>query len=71
MKQGNPTRKFGIIAAIGAMLSGLMSKPEGTTNEHLQVRKNFLLTNGGAAPIPSRFLNQRQKRKLQRQTNRY
>lgn len=30
-----------------------------------------LITNGGRAPIPTRVLNQRQKRKVARQTGRY
>ena len=64
------SKGFGMIALIGAMLSGLTAKPEGVTTEHLQNRRSFLLTNGGKAPIPHRVLNQRQKRKIARQTNR-
>jgi len=71
MKQGNPTRRFGLVALIGAMLSGLTSMPENVTALELHQRKSVLLTNGGKAPIPQRFLNQRQKRKLNRQTNNY
>jgi len=71
MKQGNPTKRFGIIALIGAMLGGLTKKTEGVTDGDLIYRRNMLLTNNGKAPIPSKFLNQRQKRKIKRQTNNY
>lgn len=69
MEQGNPTKRFGLIALIGAMLSGLTSKPEGVTEQDLHSRRTMLLTNGGLAPIPSRVLNQRQKRKRYRQSH--
>ena len=69
MKQGNPTRRFGIIATIGAMLSGLMSMPTNVTAQNLQQRRTMLLTNSGNAPIPHKMLNQRQKRKHNRQGN--
>ena len=71
MKQGNPTRRFGLVALIDAMLSGLAKKPDGVKDTDLQQRRTMLLTNGGNAPIPSKFLNQKQKRKLARQTNRF
>ena len=71
MKQGNPTKRTGVIALIAAMLSGMKSKPEGVSHKDLIQRKSFLLTNGGVAPIPARLLNQRQKRKRFRQTNCY
>ena len=71
MKQGNPRKRFGLVALIGAMLAGLQSKPEGVTEQDLQQRRSFVLTNGGNAPIPHRVLNQRQKRKRNRQTQRY
>lgn len=67
MKQGNPTKKFGLVALIGAMISGLVERPKGVTVEELAYRKNMVLTNGGRSPIPSKFLNQRQRRKLARQ----
>ena len=35
------------------------------------IARTNALTNGGRAPIPSKMLNQRQKRKLNRQTNNY
>jgi len=70
MKQGNPTKKFGIIALIGAMLSGMTSKPEGVTHAHLKTRKAALLTNGGYGGMRSNGKNQRQKRKLARQMQR-
>jgi hypothetical protein len=72
MKQGNPNkRKFGIIALIGAMLAGLTAKPEGVNDVDLQYRRASILTNGGVAPIPRKVPNQRQKRKLNRQTNNF
>ena len=71
MKQGNPTKRFGLVALIGAMLSGMTSKPEGVTERDLHQRRTFVLTNGGIAPIPAKMLNQRQKRKRNRQINRY
>jgi len=71
MKQGNPTKRFGIVALIGAMLAGLTAKPKGVTEQDLQVRRASVLTNGGKAPIPQRLPNQRQRRKLNRQTQRY
>lgn len=69
MKQGNPTKRFGMIALIGAILSGNQSMPKGTDRGSLLQRRNTLLTNGGAAPIPHKMLNQRQRRKLYRQTH--
>lgn len=60
MKQGNPTKRFGLVALISAMISGL-------TSTDLVQRKNNVLINGGCAPIPSKFPNQRQKRKLAEQ----
>ena len=63
MKQGNPTKRFGIIALISAMIAGLTSRPENTSVKDLHQRRSVLLTNGGAAPIPQRLPNQRQRRK--------
>lgn len=71
MKQGNPTRKFGIIALISAMIGGLMERPKDMPVAELHSRKGQLLTNGGMAPIPHKLPNQRQRRKLARQTQRY
>lgn len=53
------------------MLGGLTAKPQGVTEQDLQQRRTYVLTNGGNAPIPHKMLNQRQKRKRNRQTNRY
>jgi len=64
MKQGNTTKRFGIIALISAMLGGGVSMPADTSRQDLSRRRNFLLTNGGLAPIPGKMMNQRQKRKL-------
>lgn len=71
MKQGNPRKRFGLVALIGAMLAGLTPKPKDVNEQELQQRRTFLLTNGSMSPIPTRVLNQRQKRKRARQTNRY
>lgn len=71
MKQGNQTKRFGIISLLGAMISGMASRPADMEHKDLVQRRTYLLTNGGIAPIPSRMLNQRQKRKLKRQTGRY
>ena len=64
MKQGNPKKRFGLVSLISAMISGLTSRPEGVTTTDLVQMKNNVLINGGRAPIPSKFPNQRQKRKL-------
>lgn len=53
------------------MLSGMVSRPEGMSDAEIHERRASLLTNGGRAPIPHKMLNQRQKRKLKRQTNNY
>lgn len=71
MKQGNPTKKLGMIAFIGAMLSGMAKRPAGIEHKDLVQRRTHLLTNGGIAPIPFRTMNQRQKRKLNRQTQNF
>ena len=69
MKQGNPTKRFGLIALIGAMLAGMTARPEGVEHKDLVQRRTYLLTNGGVAPMPQRMMNQRQRRKRNRQTN--
>jgi hypothetical protein len=71
MKQGNPTKKFGMIAFISAMLSGMAKRPEGIEHQDLVKRRTTLLTNGNIAPIPFRTMNQRQRRKLKRQTQNF
>ena len=43
MKQGNPTKRFGLVALISAMISGLTSRPEGVTR---------MSTRGALRPIP-------------------
>ena len=63
MKQGNPTKRFGLVAILSAMISGATERPKDVNVSDLQRRKAFVLTNGGKAPIPSKFLNQRQRRK--------
>lgn len=65
-------KKLGIIATINAMIQGfLQSKSKSDDVINLTRRRDMLLTNGNTAPIPSRFKNQRQKRKLARQNGRY
>jgi len=68
MKQGNPTKKFGFVALISAMIAGLTPTPKGVTKQDLQQRRSHVLINGGVAPIPHRLPNQRQRRKLAAQT---
>ena len=68
MKQGNPRKRFGLVALIGAMISGLVDIPKEVSVQELQARRSFVLTNGGNAPIPRRLPNQRQRRKLAAQT---
>ena len=70
MKQGNPTKRFGIIALMSAMIAGFTAKPEGVTHAHLETRKAALLTNGGYGGMRSNAKNQRQKRKAARQMQR-
>lgn len=64
-------RRFGLVALIRAMLTGLAQRPENMDNRDLLERRADLLTNGGRAPLPQRTYNQRQKRKRNRQNNRY
>ena len=64
MKQGNPNKRFGIIALLSAMIAGTKSMPDNLSHHDILTKKRMLLTNGGYAPIPYRLLNQRQKRKL-------
>ena len=73
MKQGKPKthNRFGVIALISAMISGMTSRPEGVQHKDLVQRRTYLLTNGGIAPIPSKIMNQRQKRKRNRQLNKF
>lgn len=69
MKNGNASKKFGIISLIGAMISGLINRPKNVTVQELEKKKSMLLTNYGKAPIPEKMLNQRQKRKRYRQSH--
>ena len=67
MKKG-----FGIVRLLAGLIAAGMNydrtEAKGSEIASMQRHKGFLLTNGGAAPIPSRMLNQRQKRKLKAQT---
>lgn len=69
MKQGNPRKRFGIIALISAILNGIEQMPKETNRITLETQRSNLLTNYGRAPIPSKMLNQRQKRKRYRQSH--
>lgn len=68
MKKG-----FGIVRLLAGLIAAGMNydrqEAKGYEIALMQRHKGLLLTNGGAAPIPSRFKNQRQKRKLIRQTS--
>ena len=64
-------KTLGLVATIAAMFSGMESLPEGMSFADLERIRTTALTNGGRAPIPSKMLNQRQRRKLNRQTNNY
>jgi hypothetical protein len=65
------SKTLGLIATIAAIFSRSQSLPEGMNHSDLNSIRVTALTNGGRAPIPSKMLNQRQKRKLNRQTNNY
>ena len=57
---------------LAAMFMVLMAKSEKGPDDLMMAadysrQRNYLLTNGGNAPIPTRVLNQRQKRKKVRQ----
>lgn len=69
MKQGNAKKKFGTIALISAIINGAQKMPEGRTVQDLAQQKSNLLINYGRAPIPTKMLNQRQKRKRYRQSH--
>lgn len=68
-------KKPGAVAIITSMLLNLQSQPFNDNNflrqKELLQRRSFLLTNGGVPPIPFKMLNQRQKRKRNRQINRF
>lgn len=65
------SKTFGLVATIAAIFSGRVGVPEGMNHSDLERIKTAALTNGGRPPIPSKMLNQRQRRKLNRQTNNY
>ena len=69
MKQGNAKKKFGIIALISAIINGAQQMPQGRTIQDLSQQKTNLLINYGRAPIPAKMLNQRQRRKIYRQSH--
>jgi len=72
MKQGNPQRKIGRVAALSAMINNMVSMGSGGVyTKDMMHQKNSLLTNGGVAPIPHKFLNQRQKRKRAKHAGAY
>ena len=64
--------KKSITKFLAAMFMGLMAKSEKAPDDLMMAadysrQRNYLLTNGGKSPIPTRVLNQRQKRKKIRQ----
>lgn len=62
-------RAIGQIAMLSAMIATSMRDNQMKDVPALMYRRNELLTNGGLPPIPARMLNQRQRRKLYRQTH--
>lgn len=62
-------RKIGKVAILSAMINGVIAA--GNNPVDLMVQRSALLTNGGQAPIPGKFLNQRQLRKRARQTQNF
>lgn len=60
----------GSVKVLTALIGTLMAMPNSNMNEvhQLSMRKNALLVNGFTGPQPSFVPNQRQRRKLQRQT---
>lgn len=69
MKQGNsPQKIMGVIAMLGALLSGALSTGEKIDRQAVMQRRNNLILNFGG-PAPRKVLNQRQKRKRYRQSH--
>lgn len=68
MKQGNPQKRLGLIAMIGAILSGALNTGGKIDAPALMQRRNGLILNIGGA-MPRKILNQRQKRKRFRQSH--
>jgi hypothetical protein len=60
--------KKGRVKLLAAQILSMINTGNVKYSMALQQEKNDLLTNGKRIPYPSRFLNQRQKRKLFRQT---
>ena len=67
MKQGNPTKKFGRVAMLMALIGGMFNS-SGKEKAEAMREKNGLIMNFGG-PVPRRILNQRQKRKRYRQSH--
>jgi len=61
----------GTIVLLATMIMGLRQKGQQEYTPQLMHRRTMLLTNGGNAPIPNKILNQRQKRKRNRQTQNF
>ena len=69
MKQGNPTRKMGKIAMLMAVIGGMFGSSPTQRVEAMKQKDNLLLNRGGFSQ--RRVLNQRQRRKRNRQTNNF
>lgn len=67
MKQGNPTKKFGRIAMLMAVISGMFNASSSQRAEAMKEKNNLILNFGG--PAPRKIMNQRQKRKRYRQSH--
>ena len=61
----------GTVKILSEQIASLKAADAGEYALDLMRRRAFLLTNGGQPPIPQKFLNQRQKRKRNRQTGNY
>ena len=70
-RQSHSRRKLGIIGLISAMISGMAEKPSDISVNDLQTCRSRLLTNNYMTPYPNRTMNQRQRRKLNRQTKNF
>jgi hypothetical protein len=69
---GRPQQpRKGRVAILTALIAGMISTGNKLYTIGLMQEKNDLLTNGYRPPIPARMKNQRQKRKHDRQMNRF
>lgn len=60
----------GIVKDLTVRIQTLRAMGNGAYAAQLQYERDMLLTNGSRPPIPANLKNQRQRRKLERQTGR-